>query len=182
MVAEFGGELKTAVAPNLSVGGRIGGMIGVGLSFDAGAEARSFVGLPLLAKADLKPFDGDTRALFGLGAGFTLLSAAGTATTISGTSLDTAAWAVTGAIPTLMPEVGVDIKRLRLAVHYNLMLGSGAAVRAAVSASPTGATATVDDNVPGLNGLQLQIGIRFGVPTSSIPQLPPPPGDVESTI
>lgn len=162
MVASLAGELKRNVHPQIAVGGRVGGQLGAALN---GGTARGFLGMPVLAKGELFATESRTRPFLGLGAGLTFTRAAGVWLAVKNGQGEGGGWVVSGPLPTLLPEVGVDIGAFRVAAQYALLIGSANAVSAAVEIDGDGGSnATVGREAPGLNGLVFQLGGHFGGP------------------
>jgi hypothetical protein len=160
-IAEGAFEVKANVHPQFAAGVRIGGTLGVSVGQ---GSAEAFAGLPLLLKGEGFLNDKPTRPFLGLGAGVTLTSAGGAFVAADNDSASATAYGVSGPIPTLMPELGVDLNGLRLSMQYRWLLGSANSVRASVEAGTAGTGTTVDDNVPGLSGLTLSLGAHIGGP------------------
>jgi hypothetical protein len=160
-VAALAGELKVHVDPRLAVGVRLAS--GIGLSLRE-SGARGYLGLPLQLKAEAFLDESRNRPFVGLGLGATPTTAAGVIVETDNANVKGLAWGVAGVIPTVMPEVGVALSGLRVALQYNLLLGSGKKAAASVQAGTAGVSADVDEAVPGLDGLMLQVGAHFGGP------------------
>jgi hypothetical protein len=141
-VAGVVAELEVNVLPQLAVGVRAGGALGVGLGRTW--DARGFAGLPFLAKAEATPFTSRTRPYVGLGLGVTRVAAGGTPLIVDA---DSESWSVTGPVPTLMPELGLDAGGFRIALVHASLIGTGRLEQA-----------------PDLSGTALQLGAHFGGP------------------
>lgn len=163
-VAALVGGLELLPDPHLGVGLRVAPALGVGVGENS---ARAYVGAPLTLRVEGFPTLERNRPFGALGLGFTPTSAGGVWVAGDGGNVESVAWAVTGRIPTLMPEVGVDLGHFRASVLWQLMLGSGRKVAASVEAGTGGVGGSVTDDVPGLNGLMVQLGGHFGGPDLS---------------
>jgi hypothetical protein len=163
-VAGLVGELKVNVLPQLAVGVRTGGSIGGGVGAgDGEGSARGYAGLPLMLKAEGTPFTSRTRPFVGLGVGVTRAAGGGAMAAVDGDSAESASWSVAGPMPTLMPEIGVDLGGFRISLVHSSLLGSSRAVEQSVEVGPSGASASSGD-APGLSGSALQVGVHFGGP------------------
>jgi hypothetical protein len=167
-VAAVVAEVKATPEPHLAVGVRLAGGVGVSLS---GEGAKAYLGAPLLLKAEGSPLTGRNRPYLGLGLGVTPTVAAGAFVRTDRANVEAAGWAVRGVIPTLMPEIGVDLSGFRLAFVYHWMVGSAKEVAAGVNAGTQGVTTSTAGEVPGLDGIFVQGGFSFGGRSPS----PPPP-------
>jgi hypothetical protein len=163
-VAGLAGELKVNVIPQLSVGARVGGAIGAGVGADeSGGSAKAYAGMPLMLKGEVFPLASRTRPFVGLGVGVTRASGAGAVASVEETSAAASAYGVKGMMPTLMPEIGVDLGGFRIALQHSALLGSSGAVQQSLEAGAAGTTASTS-RAPGLSGTTLQLGVHLGGP------------------
>ena len=117
----------------------------------------------MLAKTELLPTTDRSRPFVGLGAGLVFTRAAGGRISRNGTEGE--GWFVSGPLPTLMPEIGVDLGAFRVAAQYAFLVGAWAARSGSFDAgSVDSASATIGRDAPVLNGASLQLGAHFGGP------------------
>lgn len=159
------GELKVNVLPYASVGVRSGGTVGGAIGQGAAdASARAYVGVPVMLKVEGSPFVSRTRPFVGVGVGVTRAAGGGATAATTGATAEASSYTVNGAVPTLMPEVGVDLGALRVSLVHSALVGSaGMAEGETVSAGSGGAT-TGSFAAPGLSGSALQVGLHLGGP------------------
>lgn len=158
------GEVKKNVHPQAAVGVRLGGILGVGVNTNQGS-ASAYSGSPLLLKGEGFLSESPTRPFVGLGAGVTFYGAAGVVGVVNGNQQSVQAYAARGPNFTLMPELGVDIGALRLAVSHGFLIGSNRAIQASIESDGQGGTNTTTEyETYGLGGTVFQIGGHFGGP------------------
>lgn len=160
MIAGLVGEFKVNVLPFVSVGARTGGQLGVSLSANAtSAKAKAFTNLPIALKGEVFLGTAPTRPYAGLSMGVSRATGAGAiATTTSAAS-----YAVQGPMPTLVPEIGLDLGHFRIALAHAWLVGSGRKISEGVTVSDNAVTIS-DDAIPNLSGTTLQLGLHFGGP------------------
>ncbi len=153
-VAGFVGELKANVDPQIALGVRAGG--GLGAGFGA-SSVQGYLGAPLLLKGEGFLGRQRQRPFVGLGAGVTWVAAVGAYASPS--TATAVGYTVSGFMPTIMPELGVDLGNVRLAVSHSVLIGSdrGIAAQLGLEGVEVGSEA-----VPGLSGTVLQVGGHFG--------------------
>lgn len=158
MISGLVGELKLNVLPFVSVGVHTGAQLGVSVSAREGAaKAKAFTNLPLALKGELFLGTGTVRPYGGLAMGVSRATGAGAIASVD----KAASYSVSGPMPTLAPELGLDLGHFRVALTHAWLFGS--ARRAA--ASVTGASISTDAGLaPGLSGTTLQLGAHFGGP------------------
>ncbi|MEZ4241005.1 MAG: hypothetical protein R3F59_33570 [Myxococcota bacterium] len=163
-VAGLAGELKLDLVPQLAIGVRAGGALGGGIGV-RGAErsARGYAGLPLLLKAEASPLSSRTRPYVGLAVGVTRAAGGGAMASIEQDAARTASWSVVGPMPTVMPEIGLDLGGFRMALVHASLVGSARAVEQSYEVTADGAR-TSARRAPGLSGTSLQVGVHFGGP------------------
>lgn len=153
-VAGIAGELKLNLLPYLAVGVRTGGALGGGLGREEGA--RGYAGLPLILKAEATPLATKVRPYVGLGLGVTRVAAGGAVVVLQTDVRNSRSWSITGPMPTLMPEVGIDLGGFRVALLHASLVGSSRATEQAIGPG--------DYHAPNLSGTVLQLGAHFGGP------------------
>ena len=166
-VTGFALEIKKNIGTQLSVGGRLSGLIGVSLKANENsAAAKAYSASPILLKGEYAFSENSKRPYVGLGLGPTFYGGAGAVVTAEGNATQSNAYASKGPALTVMPEIGYDLGRFRIALQHNLLLGSAISVSANVTAGTTGTSTSVDYKTPGMGSTTLQIGGHWGGPKS----------------
>jgi len=163
-VGGFAFEVKPLVADRLYVGVRPFLEVGAGVSnSDTEARAEAFFGLGATVKGEYYLSEERTRPYAGLGLGVEYIAAAGALASLEADSGEAAAWESTGTRPVIMPEVGVDLSALRLALIYRAPIGAKGS-GTVLSANAQGESSSEIVDGPHLGGLLFQVGLHFGGP------------------
>jgi len=155
------GEVKKNIGGQFALGGRFGGLLGANMS-DGGATG--YAATPVLVKAEAFPSQARRRPFIGVGLGATFFSAGGVAVAGEGFGTEAAAYGAQGPLFTAMPEIGLDLGGLRIAVQHSFLMGSASSVGASL-AVPVGTEISQYD-YPSLGTTTFQIGGHFGGPKS----------------
>ncbi len=153
------GEVKKNLGGQFALGLRVGGLLGVGVQDDG---ATGYAGTPVLLKTEGFLNKARRRPFLGFGFGGTFFSAGGVVMAGEGLGTSAAAYGAQGPLLTAMPEVGVDLGSLRLAVQHSFLFGSADSVAASVALQLD--TPIAEYDYPSLGTTTFQLGGHFGGP------------------